>query len=73
MHPASYAEWRALIERYRRAVKAYSDAVRLLAEVKGPAYDEAVQRVEEAHQVCQELRAALGAYQPPRPGPEDAR
>jgi hypothetical protein len=71
MHPASYAEWRALIERYRRAVKAYSDAVRLLAGVKGPAYNEAVRRVEEAHRVCEELRMALVAYQPHPPGPRN--
>jgi hypothetical protein len=64
MHPASYAEWIALIERYRRAVKAYSEAVRLLAGLKGaPENELASQRVEQAHLVCEHLRAALRAYQ----------
>lgn len=63
MHPASYAEWIALIERYRRAVKAYSEAVRLLANVIGPDHALASRRVEQAHRVCENLRAALSEYQ----------
>ena len=64
MHPASYAEWIALIERYRRAVKAYTEAVQVLARIGTGDYETALQRVEEAHRVCQELRFALHGYQP---------
>ncbi len=63
MHPASYAEWIALIERYRRAVKAYSEAVRVLADMEGPNYQQAQKRVEEAHRVCESLRVELLTHQ----------
>jgi hypothetical protein len=63
MHPASYAEWIALIERYRRAVKAYSEAVRVLAGMEDPDTQLAQQRVEEAHRVCESLRSDLLTYQ----------
>ncbi|HUA82416.1 MAG TPA: hypothetical protein VMB85_01055 [Bryobacteraceae bacterium] len=63
MHPASYAEWIALIERYRRAVKAYSETVRVLASMEDPDYEPAQRRVEEAHRVCESLRAELLTYQ----------
>lgn len=64
MHPASYAEWIALIERYRRAVKAYTEAVQILARIGRGDYPAALQKVEDAHHVCEELRLALRAYQP---------
>lgn len=63
MHPASYAEWVALIERYRRAVKVYSEAVRLLTGLAGPDYQTASERVAQAHLVCERLRDELRAYQ----------
>jgi len=65
VHPASYAEWIALIERYRRAVRAYTEAVQSLARATGGAgadYEAALKKVEQTHQVCEKLREALKAY-----------
>ncbi|HLH39917.1 MAG TPA: hypothetical protein VKX39_12275 [Bryobacteraceae bacterium] len=65
MHPASYAEWIALIERYRRAVRAYTEAVQSLVRaggLPGSDYDAALKKVEQTHQVCEKLREALKVY-----------
>ena len=63
MHPASYGEWSALVERYRRAVKAYSEAVQILDKVPDTEYRAAHERVEEAHRLCEDLRSALQVLQ----------
>jgi hypothetical protein len=52
-------EWCRLVERYRSAVATYSEAVRALGVLPGPAFNEVWQRVERARFKCDRGRADL--------------
>jgi hypothetical protein len=52
-------EWSRLLERYRGAVNAYSEAAKVLGDRPGTAFSETWQRAERARTKCTRGRADL--------------